>query len=517
MSDLNSLSVEAVKSFMLSKGGKVTNHELVKHFKTVLTNPETRDEARIKFKEIVNTLATITKDSEGGKQLVLRKKYRNGGETSLNLPTDLNLQYTPVYQSPTTEYPEMSRRASQDSLFASITFRSPLTSPLTPSLPGTPLSDVFLPSPGFLGAPSTPISSSAPSVPPTTPVDMQSAPFRTPTTPRDQLAPSLSAQEMPAADPPPVPPRRRSSELKLLQHSEDANSENKENVEDGKISVKERSQKFDRMASEGALHKATIHNKKRQEKADKDEEDGVTLFDAKSREWIVRCAQGDYQAIAKLAGDNPKLVKFKDPTNGYTALHWAAKHGNEDLIKLIAGTHNADVNARTNGGYTALHIAMQFGHEDVYSLLTEVYGADGNLRDWSGKKPRQYQTHKGTSVSADTFRKIKARKKHAEKDLGFLRIGSLNVRVKRTTEAFSNFLGVGSNDKIHKHWGSADNLPQGDGKKMPPPKFAPIKKRKSKRAIDFSSRGSIASEGKPMEAQDSDSDAGFGSTWQSTV
>lgn len=52
---------------------------------------------------------------------------------------------------------------------------------------------------------------------------------------------------------------------------------------------------------------------------------------------------------------------------------------------------------------------------------------------------------------------------------------------------------------------------------MPPPKFAPIKKRKSKRAIDFSSRGSIASEGKPMEAQDSDSDAGFGSTWQSTV
>ena len=42
MSDLNSLSVDAVKSFMLSKGGKVTNHELVKQFKAVLTNPETR-------------------------------------------------------------------------------------------------------------------------------------------------------------------------------------------------------------------------------------------------------------------------------------------------------------------------------------------------------------------------------------------------------------------------------------------------------------------------------------------
>lgn len=30
-----------------------------------------------------------------------------------------------------------------------------------------------------------------------------------------------------------------------------------------------------------------------------------------------------------------------------TALHWAAKHGNEDVVKLIAGTHNANVNVRT--------------------------------------------------------------------------------------------------------------------------------------------------------------------------
>lgn len=418
---------------MLSKGGKVTNHELVKHFKSVLTNPETRDDARVKFKEIVNTLATITRDAEGGKQLTLRKKYRNDrSEPSLTLPVDLNLQYTPVYQSPTTDYPDLSRRASQDSLFSSLAFRSPLSSPLTTplnresSIPGTPQSGVYLP----LG---TPVNPNPPSIPPGTPVTPQSnsfpsnamvstAPNSQPHTPvlgshqdhRQQAVrpeqppppvPESSEDSSASSDPPPVPPRRRSSD-KLRQDLEES-SENKENVaiEDSKISVKERSQKFDRMASEVALHKANIPSKKRQEKADRDEEDsGVTLFDAKSREWIVRCAQGDYQAIAKLATDNPKLIKFKDPSSGYTALHWAAKHGNEDLIKLIAGTHSADVNARTNGGYTALHIAMQFGHEEVYSLLTEVYGADQNLRDWSGKKPRQYQTNKGTSVSADTFR-----------------------------------------------------------------------------------------------------------------
>jgi hypothetical protein len=35
-------SVEAIRDFMLQNGGKVTNHELVKHFKGFLTNPETR-------------------------------------------------------------------------------------------------------------------------------------------------------------------------------------------------------------------------------------------------------------------------------------------------------------------------------------------------------------------------------------------------------------------------------------------------------------------------------------------
>ncbi|XP_071443799.1 uncharacterized protein [Hetaerina americana] len=111
--------------------------------------------------------------------------------------------------------------------------------------------------------------------------------------------------------------------------------------------------------------------------------------------------------------------------------------------------------------------------------------------------PRQYIVSQDTSVSSETIRKMKARKKHPEKDLGFLRIGSLNVRVKRTTEAFSNFLGVGSQnnnggsnygnsnsssgEKIHKSWGSADNIQEVDRRIMPPPKY-PAKKRRSRMA-----------------------------------
>ena len=45
-----------------------------------------------------------------------------------------------------------------------------------------------------------------------------------------------------------------------------------------------------------------------------------------------------------------KLVNFKDFINGYTALHWAAKHGNIEIIKLLAGKHQADVNIKSYGG-----------------------------------------------------------------------------------------------------------------------------------------------------------------------
>ncbi|KAK6628944.1 hypothetical protein RUM43_002761 [Polyplax serrata] len=128
------------------------------------------------------------------------------------------------------------------------------------------------------------------------------------------------------------------------------------------------------------------------------------------------------------------------------------------------------------------------------------------------------------------MKKIKARKKYVEKESGFLRIGSLNVRVKRTTEAFSNYFLGQSSDKLLKSWGSADNVQNDNDKKlMQPPKSGPIKKRKSKREVDYassrstpttpvqhrSSTNSVGSTG-TYEPQDSDSDtaAGFGANWQ---
>ena len=47
----------------------------------------------------------------------------------------------------------------------------------------------------------------------------------------------------------------------------------------------------------------------------------------------------------------------RDPATGYTGLHWAAKHGNTDIVKLLAGTYELDINVKTRGGYTPLHLA----------------------------------------------------------------------------------------------------------------------------------------------------------------
>ena len=67
-------TLESVRQYMLAHEGRVTNHDLVKHYKAWLTHPTLKESSRQKFKEYVNTLSTI-KVEEGVKFLVLKRKY----------------------------------------------------------------------------------------------------------------------------------------------------------------------------------------------------------------------------------------------------------------------------------------------------------------------------------------------------------------------------------------------------------------------------------------------------------
>jgi len=117
------------------------------------------------------------------------------------------------------------------------------------------------------------------------------------------------------------------------------------------------------------------------------------------REWTIKSAYSDYQAMSKLLLANPSLASRRDFLSGYTALHWAAKNGQEDVVKLLFGSKEPpNVDARSHGGYTPLHIATIHGQDGVVRLLVEVYGANPNVRDYSGRKPKHYFAHSAVSA-----------------------------------------------------------------------------------------------------------------------
>ncbi|XP_020816950.1 ankyrin repeat domain-containing protein SOWAHC [Drosophila serrata] len=464
------LSVAEIRNYMLANDCKVTNHALVKHFKKFLTHPQSQSEARKRFKTYVTLLSTI-KNENNQKFLILRKKYVN------ECPSDEVAERAVAAAS---SAPEPSSPGG-----ASLNFDSPMRQP--PPYKNPPM----------VTSPPAPASAPAPAPPPPAPAvtgvtvnkEHQESykdcvnEFTAAITRIDPRR--LERQESTKAeDPEPIPQQatRSNSIDDALANKEniprfsfssgastDSSSNEKPEVADetkpegggggggatgeaaeNPMSVKEATRKFNRMASEEEAKIISPPAKKKPEKQLIEEKDSpeVTLSHPKAKEWIVSMAKANYQELAKMASEFPELVKLQCPATGYTALHWAAKHGNEDVVKLIAGTYKADVNARTNGGYTPLHLATQFGRDNIFELLWNVYKANRDIMDYSGNKPLDYSRQR-PSVSASTCSKIKARKKHAiEKDLGFLRIGSLNVRVKKTTEAFSNFLGVGNGSGV---------------------------------------------------------------------
>ncbi|XP_019721634.1 ankyrin repeat domain-containing protein SOWAHA isoform X2 [Hippocampus comes] len=114
----------------------------------------------------------------------------------------------------------------------------------------------------------------------------------------------------------------------------------------------------------------------------------AVALDPLEKEWIYFAAGARVPDLCQLLRQDPSLANKKDFTS-FTALHWAAKHGNEDMATLIANA-GADVNTKSHGGYTPLHIAALHGHQKILDLLVGTYGAKENLRDYSGHLALQY-------------------------------------------------------------------------------------------------------------------------------
>lgn len=114
-----------------------------------------------------------------------------------------------------------------------------------------------------------------------------------------------------------------------------------------------------------------------------------------AHEWLVKCAAGRWGQIHVLLLQDARLAQKKDFMSGFTALHWAAKDGNHEMIQKLMdisrkrGTY-VNINSRAHGGYTPLHIAAIHGHIKVMVLLVKTYGASASKRDNHGKRAFHY-------------------------------------------------------------------------------------------------------------------------------
>ena len=53
------------------------------------------------------------------------------------------------------------------------------------------------------------------------------------------------------------------------------------------------------------------------------------------KEWMLAGAEGDMDNLQRLLKKDITLLNQKGFLNGYTALHWAAKHGRMDILTML--------------------------------------------------------------------------------------------------------------------------------------------------------------------------------------
>ncbi|NXL08099.1 SWAHA protein, partial [Mesembrinibis cayennensis] len=165
-------------------------------------------------------------------------------------------------------------------------------------------------------------------------------------------------------------------------------------------------------------------------------------------QWLVMAAGGQWtqQLHGLLLGD-ASLAARRDFISGFTALHWAAKSGNCDMVTNIIraaekGGARVNVDARSHGGYTALHLAAIHGQEKIITMLVYSYHAKTDLRDYSGKKPHQY-LKEGTSSAVRRLLGDPSLPHNAEPSMPIKKSTKLAASILSST---STFLGVISDD-----------------------------------------------------------------------
>lgn len=422
------VSQAAVLGFLQEHGGKVRHSELLSRFKPLLAagDPRGRAARRERFKQFVNDVAVV-KELDGVKFVVLRKKAPPS--------CDPSTPGAPASPSEITSGSDGEAAAPGAPSLASA--QRPAGAPADPAPPSEPQ-----PSPGapaseptqptgepLIGAAqkSEASSSRLPAFETAQPTEGRSAdvapPSRAPSEAASPRAGPPNPESGPGAPPGPPPPagrappqkpcmlpvrcvpspaamRIRAEEQGLRRQLSEEPSPRDSPLPLRRLSVEEtglglslgpgRSPHLRRLSRAGPR----LLSPDDEEYPPAPPPSPVPLEPAE-HEWLVRAACGRWNhQLHVLLLRHSALAAKRDFMSGFTALHWAAKSGDSEMVRKLlevarSGGAPVNVNARSHGGYTPLHLAVLHRHEEVAVLLV-CLGAQVHVRDHSGRRAYQY-------------------------------------------------------------------------------------------------------------------------------
>ncbi|XP_006873102.1 PREDICTED: ankyrin repeat domain-containing protein SOWAHC [Chrysochloris asiatica] len=391
MEGMAELSQGAVLSFLAQRGGRVRNAELLEHFKGALGGePERRARAREHFKQLVNAVATVRTDpADGAKYVHLKKKFSAGLQPPAAGP--------PRPPSPQGEPGAGPERSPDGGALPTAPPQISVSSEPEPGgdAPGTPED------PGLPGE-SEP-AEQPPEEPPrsgqvsglgrkTSRPTVQPLPRAPPPAPGEELEPPAPGWEeadggcSPGGATTPRSGRKNFRDLVMgsspqLKRGFFPGGSSPGGVAGG-----------GRAKGGGDSDSASLASSSAEEESGGG---GSVTLDPLEHAWMLSASDGRWDSLEGLLACEPGLLAKRDFITGFTCLHWAAKHGKQELLAMLVNFANkhqlpVNVNARTSGGYTALHLAAMHGHVEVVKLLVGAYDADVDVRDYSGKKASQY-------------------------------------------------------------------------------------------------------------------------------
>ncbi|KAM7178839.1 ankyrin repeat domain-containing protein SOWAHC [Macrochelys suwanniensis] len=443
MAEEPALSPESVLRFLAARGGRARNAELLEHFRGWLSppEPERRARARQRFKELVNAVATVRLEpGSGAKYVQLRRRYRPAETPAADKqdspPADPPLEPGGSQAAAPLDPPEP---------LPSIADAAPLGPPDAPeplpSIAVTPEEEAdsvqrsrdSSPCPGGQPGEIAPAAPEKPGPedgalqgkgPPSCPQPPPQAGSRSDLPRLGQVPPGGGRKRSSRRNVPrglqsghggeePVPPARLAEE-----EGADAGSGSpcSPGSSGGGATPRSSRKNFRElmMGSSPQLKRSFFPGAPRARGGDSDsaslasssaeEESGVgssVALDPLEHAWMLSAADGRWESLEGLLSCEPGLLSKRDFITGFTCLHWAAKHGRQELLAMLVNfAHKQrlpiNINARTSGGYTALHLAAMHGHLEVVKLLVGAYDADVDVRDYSGRKASNYLSQSTT-------------------------------------------------------------------------------------------------------------------------